>query len=265
LQLLRVPLLRGRYLGSDDRESSTPVIVVNQAAAQLYWRGQDALGRHITVNKKDRVVVGVVGNIHHLGPEIPPRQECYVPAAQNSQGGGTLVVRTQSDPMRVLPAVKSAVWSLNPEQRFSGDSFTLEQYLDRLIAQRRFSMAVLGLFGALGLVIAAVGIYGVMAYVVAQRTTEIGVRMALGATRGSIVAMVLRRASALVAVGLVIGGVTSWYLSTGVKTLLFEIQPNDIRIFAGALTVLAAAALLASALPARRAASVDPLKALRIE
>ena len=104
--------------------------------------------------------------------------------------------------MAVLPAVKAAIWSVNREQRFTGDTMTLERYMDRLIAQRRFNMAVLALFGVLGLVIAAVGIYGVMAYVVAQRTNEIGVRMALGATRGNVVSMVLRRAGALMALGL---------------------------------------------------------------
>src|SRR4029078_9064031 len=116
--------------------------------------------------------------------------------------GGTLVIRTAGDPMAVLPSVKSAIWSVNPEQRLTGDTVTLERYLDRLIVHRRVNMAVLALFGALGLVIAAVGIYGVMAYVVAQRTNEIGVRMALGATRGNVVSMVLRRSALLMGAGL---------------------------------------------------------------
>ncbi len=265
LQLLRIPLIKGRYLTADDREGAAPVIVVNEAAAQKYWPGQDALGQHVKVNQKNRVVVGIVGNIHHLGPEIAPRQECYVPWRQSRQFGGTLVMRTASDPMSVLPAVKAAIWSINREQRFTGDTATLDGYLDRLIAQRRFTMAVLALFGALGLVIASVGIYGVMAYVVAQRTNEIGVRMALGATRGSVVAMVMRRAAALVSAGLLIGGVGAWYFTASVKTFLFDVRPNDLGIFAGALAVLAAAGLLASAVPARRAASVDPLVALRSE
>ena len=143
------------------------------------------------MNQKDWTVVGIVGNIHHLGPEIAPRQECYIPVVQDKTYGATLAIRTTGDPMLVLPAVKAAIWSVNPEQRLTGDTVTLERYLDRLIAQRRFNMAVLALFGVLGLVIAAVGIYGVMAYVVAQRTNEIGVRMALGATRGNVVSMVL--------------------------------------------------------------------------
>ena len=265
LLLMRIPLIKGRYISADDRTGAPFVMVVNQAAAQRYWPGQDPIGQHITMNKNDYVVVGVVGNIHHLGPEIAPRQEAYIPAAQDKQYGGALVVRTSGDPMAVLPAVKAAIWSVNREQRLTGDTVTLERYMDRLIAQRRFNMAVLTLFGVLGLVIAAVGIYGVMAYVVAQRTNEIGVRMALGATRGNVVWMVLRRAGALMIAGLVIGGIGAWYLSAGVKTFLFEVQPNDVRIFAGALAVLACAALLASALPARRAATVDPLVALRGE
>ena len=137
--------------------------------------------------------------------------------------------------------------------------------MDRLIAQRRFNMTLLALFGVLGLVIAAVGIYGVMAYIVAQRTNEIGVRMALGATRGHVVAMVLRRAGVMMAVGLALGGVIAWYASAVVRTFLFQTEPNDVSTMIAALAVLTVAGLLASAVPARRAASVDPLIALRHE
>ena len=266
LELMRIPLLKGRLISTEDREGSPLVAVINQAAAQKYWPGQEALGQHVTINEKDLiVVVGIVGNIHHLGPEIAPRQECYVPLAQHRQFGASLVIRTAGDPMAVLPAIKAAIWSVNREQRLTGDTVTLERYMDRLIAQRRFNMAVLALFGVLGLVIAAVGIYGVMAYVVAQRTNEIGVRMALGATRGNVVSMILRRAAALMVLGLLIGGAGAWYLSTGIKSFLFDVQPNDVGIFAGALLVLALSGLLASLLPARRAATVDPLIALRSE
>jgi len=252
-------------VNNDDRKESTPVIVINQAAAQRYWPGQEALGQRIKLSDTERVVVGIVGNIRHLGPETAPRQEGYIPATQDRQFGASLVIRTAGDPLTVLPAVKAAIWSINKEQRLTGDTVTLERYLDRLIAQRRFNMAVLALFGMLGLVIAAVGIYGVMAYVVAQRTNEIGVRMALGATRANVVTMVLRRAGALMALGLAIGGAGAWYLSAGIKSFLFEVQPNDLGIFTAALAVLACAGLLASALPARRAATVDPLVALRSE
>jgi putative ABC transport system permease protein len=265
LQLLRIPLLEGRYLSDEDRAGGTRVAVINQAAAQRYWPGQRALGQRFKMNSDEWTVAGIVGNIHHLGPEIAPRQECYLPVAQEKTYGATLAVRTAGDPMAVLPAVKAAIWSVNREQRLTGDTVTLERYMDRLIAQRRFNMAVLALFGVLGLVIAAVGIYGVMAYAVAQRTNEIGVRMALGATRANVVAMVLRRASLLMLIGLAIGAVGAWYLTAGLKAFLFEVQPNDVGIFAAALGVLAAAGLLASALPARRAAAVDPLVALRTE
>jgi predicted permease len=265
LELLRVPLLKGRYLSADDREHAPAVMVINAAAAREYWPGQEALGQHAKVNGVDRTVVGIVGDIHHLGPEVPPRQECYLPMAQRRAYGGTLVARSSADPMRVLPGVKAAIWSVNPEQRLNGDSLTLEGYMDRLIAQRRFNMAVLALFGVIALVIAAVGIYGVMAYVVAQRTGEIGIRMALGATRGRVVGMVLSRAALLIAAGLAIGGVGAWSLRASVKAFLFEVQPGDVRIFVAALVTLASAALLASAIPARRAAAVDPLVALRQE
>ena len=267
LQLLRLPLLKGRALAADDRAGATHVAVINDAAAQKYWPGEDPLGKHFTMNdgKDDWTVVGIVGNIHHLGPEKPPRQEAYMPLVQARQGGGTIVVRTAGDPTGVFAAAKSAIWSINPEQRFTGDTYTLEQYMDRLIAQRRFNMAVLALFGIVGLVIAAVGIYGVMAYVVAQRTSEIGIRVALGATRRDVVSLVLGRAAWLMLTGLAIGTAGAWYLSAGVRTFLFQVQPNDVKIFAASIAVLTAAGLVASALPARRAANVDPLVALRTE
>ena len=263
LEMLRIPLIRGRYLSAEDTETSQRVAVINQSAARKYWPDSEALGQRFKMNNQDLTVVGIVGDIRHLGPEIPAKQECYLPLSQDGVIGMTLALRTRNNPLAILPAVKSAIWSVNKDQRVSGDTFTLEQYMDRLIAQRRFNMTVLALFGALGLVIAAVGIYGVMAYIVAQRTSEIGIRMALGATRTRIVAMVLRRAGFLMVTGLALGAVVAWYGGAAVKTFLFEIQPNDVRIFVGALLTLLIAGLFASFVPARRAASVDPLVALR--
>jgi|RhiMetdeSRZDD1v2_1073273.scaffolds.fasta_scaffold01389_9 putative ABC transport system permease protein len=265
LQTLRIPLIRGRDLSPQDTEASQKVVVINETAARKYWPDRDALGQAVRINNQEVTVVGIVGDIRHLGPETPPRQECYMPVAQNGVSGMTLALRTSGDPMALLPAVKAAIWSVNKEQRLSGDVFTLEGYMDRLIAQRRFNMTLLVLFGALGLIIAGIGIYGVMAYIVAQRTGEIGVRMALGATRANVVSMVLKRAGAMMILGLAIGGVVAWYTSAVVRTFLFQTEPNDIRILAAAVATLAAAGLLASAIPARRAASVDPLVALRHE
>ena len=228
LQTLGIPLIRGRYLSAEDREGSPKVVVINETAARKYWPDVDALGQTFKMNTQDYTVVGIVGDIRHLGLETPPRQESYAPLAQNTVIGVTLVMRTRGDALAALPAVKSAIWSVNKEQRIGGDVFTLEQYMDRLIAQRRFNMTLLTLFGVLGLVIAVVGIYGVMAYIVAQRTNEIGVRMALGATRGHVVAIVLRRAGMMMAVGLALGGVIAWYASAAVRVFLFETEPNDV-------------------------------------
>jgi putative ABC transport system permease protein len=265
LQMMKIPLLKGRHISDEDTETSPPVVVINQTAARKYWPDTESLGQTMKINDKEMTVVGIVGDIRHLGPESPPRQECYLPLKQDGFIGATLAMRTSGEPMAVLPAVKAAIWSVNKEQRITGDVFTLGQYMDRLIAQRRFNMTLLVVFGVLGLIIAAVGIYGVMAYLVAQRTNEIGVRMALGATRGHVVGMVLRRSGLMMIAGLIIGGITAWYASAGVKTFLFETEPNDLRILIAALATLVVAGLLASAIPARRAASVDPLVALRHE
>jgi predicted permease len=264
-QTMRIPLIRGRMILPTDVESSEKVVVINEAAARKYWPGEDALGKRVKISSSERVVVGIVGDIRHLGPEQPVRQEAYIPFFQGSDLGAELVIRTHGDPKALIPSVKAAIWRVNPEQRLTGDTVTLEGHMDKLLAQRRFNMALLVLFGLLGLVIAAVGIYGVMAYIVAQRTNEIGVRMALGATRANVVSMVLKRAAVLMAAGLMLGGAAAWGLSSNVETFLFQTQATDPRIFVSALIVLTLAGLAASAVPALRAASVDPLVALRHE
>jgi putative ABC transport system permease protein len=267
LRVLRIPLIRGRYLSESDHREAPRVALVNEAAAAKYWPGRDPVGERFTMNKQERVIVGVVANVSHLGPEVPPRPETYLALAQEDTSGATLAIRTSGDPLTVLPAVKAAIWSINKEQRLTPDTYTREGYLDRMIAQRRFNMALLALFGGLGLIIAAVGINGVMAYLVAQRTNEIGVRMALGATRANVVVMILRRAGVLTALGLALGTLLAWPLSTyfQVSTFLFQVEPTDIVTYAVALSILAVAGLAASAIPAHRAATVDPLAALRHE
>jgi predicted permease len=265
LEVLRIPLLTGRRLDRRDRAGAPPVILINQAAAETYWPGASPLGQRIVIDKVDMTVVGVVANIRKLGPESPPRPEGYMPLAQRDVLGATLVMRTAADPLRVLPAVKAAIWSVNTEQRLTADTVTLEGHMDRLLSQRRFNMALLVGFGALGLLIAAAGIYGVMTYIVAQRTSEIGIRMALGATQNNVMRMVLQQAGTLIGAGLAIGSAGAWYLTALVSTFLYAVEPTDGRVFAAAAVTLALAGLVASAIPARRAASVDPLVALRQE
>jgi len=190
--------------------------------------------------------------------------EVFVPMTQLRVLSAELVIRTTGNPYDVLPAVKAAVLQVLPDVPLRNVR-TMEEIYSRRVAQRRLNMLLLGLFGLLGLVISAVGIYGVMAYIVAQRTREIGVRMALGATRRRVVSMVMRSAGLLVAIGLIIGGVGAWSLSKAAEKFLFRLESNDPRAFAAAITALIVAALIASAIPARRAASIDPMEALRAD
>jgi predicted permease len=262
-QTMRIPLKRGRLLTDSDGENAPAVIVLNEAAAAKYFPNIDAVGQRLLMNKREREVVGVVGNVRQLNLETLPRPTGYTPAAQETPFGMNLIVRTATDPLSVMPQVKAAIWSVNPEQRLTQEVVTIEGYLDRLIAQRRFNMALLVLFGVLGLIITAAGIYGVMAYVVEQRTSEIGVRVALGATPAAVLLMIVRNAALLMAIGIVVGSVAAWQLSSSVTAFLFDVQPNDIRIFAFAIAVLSAAGVIASIVPARRAARLDPLVSLR--
>jgi hypothetical protein len=260
---LGIPVLQGRGFSEQDRQGAPMVIVVNEAASRKYWPGRSPVGQPLSVQGLDRTVIGVVADIRQYGLEQQTPATLYAPSTQEGLRGAELLIRTARDPMASLPAVKAALWSVSREQIFSPDISTLESRLDGLLAVRRFNMALLSILGLMGLVIAAVGIFGVMAYAVAQRMTEMGIRISLGATRSHILAMVLRDATALIAAGLLIGSVATWRLSSLAEAFLFQIRPADPRVFAGALGLLVLVGLIAALVPARRAASVDPLVALK--
>jgi putative ABC transport system permease protein len=263
---LRIPLRSGRLFEATDRIGAEPVVIINESAARKYFPGEDPIGRSVNISREDRTIVGVVGDVHQASLETDPRAEGYVPLAQvsNLRGGSDLVILTSVDPYDVLPAVKAAVSNGLPGVPVRNVT-TMDELLARRIAHRRLNMLLLGLFGLLGLVISAVGLYGVMAYGVSQRTREIGVRMALGATRSNVVGMVLTNACVLVAVGLILGAAGAWYLSATARAFLFGLEPTDPRAFAAALVSLSLAGAIASIIPARRASSVDPVVALRAE
>lgn len=248
--------------------SIAPQNYLDWAAEQQVFEAMAAIDsdlftlRHPSAEPEE--IVGVVGDVHQSSLETEPREEVYLPIAQQSTFGAVLVIHTRGNPYTVLPAVKAAVLAVLPDVPLRNVQ-AMEELMARHVAQRRLTMLLLGLFGLLGLVIAAVGIYGVLGYVVSQRTREIGVRMALGATRGKVVGMVMTKACLLVTAGLLIGTVGAWYLSAAAESFLFRTQANDPRVFLVALMALGLAGLVASAIPARRAASVDPIVALRTE
>ncbi|HYN10535.1 MAG TPA: ABC transporter permease [Vicinamibacterales bacterium] len=260
---LKIPLRSGRLFEATDSKNAPAVLIINDSAAKKYFPGESPLGRVVTLDG-ERTIVGVVGDVHQSSLETDPRDEAYAPLAQGRVVFGELVIRTSGEPYDVVPAVKAAVLGVLPDVPLRTIR-SMDEIIGRRVAQRKLNMLLLGLFGLLGLVISAVGIYGIMAYIVSHRTREIGVRMALGASRSSMVRMVLVNAGIMTALGLAIGGAGAWWLSAAAKTFLFRLESNDPRAFLAALAALAIAALVASAVPARRAASVDPMIALRAE
>ena len=260
---LDVPLLKGRAFTDADRQNSEAVVIFNELAARRYF-GEEALGKIVQVAGTRRTIVGIVGNIRHDGPESDWRTQAFIPLAQSRSIGATLVLRTAGAPETILPAVRSAIWSEFPNVPIP-DIYTLEFLFSRLVAPRQFNMLLLGLFGVLGILIAAIGIYGVMAYIVTQRTQEIGIRLALGALPGGILRSVLAQALRYLVVGLAIGAAGAWSLAGVVESFLFEVQPHDPAVYAAVLLVLTVIGLSAAFLPAHRAARVDPLVALRMD
>ena len=265
LDVLRLRFRRGRWFDARDARGAAPVIVLSDDAVRRYFGSADPLGRAILLDDTPYSVVGVVGNVRHTGPEVDVRAEGYIPYAQSNQGSATLVMRTTADePFSLVPAVQAAVREVVPNARFL-EPQTVDQQFARLVAQRKFNMAVLAIFGALALAIAAVGVYGLMAFLVAQRTREIGVRIALGAVPAGILRLVLRRASLLLLSGLLLGLTSAALLERLVRAFLYNAPPHDPRVYVAVACLLFGAGLVAALVPARRAARVDPLVALRAE
>lgn len=261
------PVLRGRYLDAGDASGSMPVVVLNEEAAARYFGGREPIGATITIERgyaPQATVVGVVGNVRLEGPESPVRPEAYLPAAQGRVLGGTLAVRTAGEPLALADAVRAAIRASFPEIS-EPEAVTMTALLGERIAQRRFNMLIVGLFGALALAIASAGLYGVMAYLVSQRTKEIGVRLALGAAPARVMTAVIGRGVVHTAAGVVIGIAVAWQLASLVEAFLFEVRPHDPVVYGAAAALLAACGVIAAFVPARRAARVDPVIALRVE
>jgi putative ABC transport system permease protein len=263
---LHIPLLAGRAFSNADRPGAPDVAVVNRSAAKHFWGGRDPVGtRFSTDNGRTWTeIVGVVGDTKEYGLEKPSPDNFYVPLAQNPLLNGTLVVKTAGDPLSLAGQVIEQIYQMDPNQPAAAVR-SLEQVRAESVAGPRLTTNLLGLFAALALAIAAAGIGGVMALVVNQRKHEIGVRMAIGAGPGAILRMVLGQGLALALVGIVLGFGAALALTRVLRGLLFEVEPTDPLTFAAVAAVLSIAAVAACYIPARRAASVDPIIALRTD
>lgn len=268
---LRIPLVRGREFMDQDAPGAPGVVVINEAMARKYWPNADPVGKRITFSSDpdaERTVIGVAKNSkqHSVGEE--PEPFAYLPLSQKMESWGlsgtTLIVRTDGDPKQLLRALSGEIRSLDPNLPVSGLE-TLREHLGAVLLPQRAGAKLLGLFGLLALVLAAVGIYGVVAYSAAQRTHEIGIRMALGARRRDALLIVLKWSLVSVAVGTALGLIAAFAATRVLSSFLYEISPTDPVAFLGAAALLGAIALFASYLPARHAARVDPMIALRAE
>ena len=273
---MRIRVARGVSFDARVNSESPKQVVVNEAFAREHFAGANPIGEHVLMPWGDTLrgeIVGVVADTKHTALDSLARPTIYWAMRQFPTNFMTLVVRGECptgasadacDPMRLVPAITREVRALDPNQPLA-DVKPLDAYLGQSVAQRRFSMTLLGIFSGVALLLAAVGIYGVLAYSVAQRTREIGVRMALGARDATVATMVVREALGVVGIGLVIGVGGALALTRVLASLLYEVSPTDPLTFIGVAVVLGAVALTASYLPARRAARVDPIVALRQE
>src|ERR1043166_2126652 len=263
---LRFPLLRGRQFTDLDRPDTPGVIIINDALAERYWPNEDPLGKRFTVGfeKSPRSIVGVVATIKQTTLSDSGRPAMYLPHLQRPTGGMSIVVRTDGDPTSLVASVRTEIHAVDQSIPVTNIR-ARDEIFSASVAQQRFSMLLVGLFGSLALMLAAIGIYGVMAYTVTQRQHEIAVRMALGAKSSQVWQMVLKDGLllALTGVGIGIGG--AFALTRLMRTLLFEVKPTDVQTFATVSALLIFVALVACLVPARRATKVDPLVALRYE
>jgi putative ABC transport system permease protein len=264
---MHIPLLKGRYFEERDRDTSPPVVIVNESMAKRYWPGEDAIGKRLTVpflKGLSREVVGVVADVKHSSLDTESGSEMYVPYLQKPFGFMALVVRTASDPTQMTRAARSEILSVDWTQPVY-DVKTMEQVVGDSVSQPRLYSLLLAVFAGLAVVLAAVGIYGVMSYAVSQRTHEIGIRMALGAQRGDILKMIVGQGMLLALIGMVIGLIAAFFLTRAMETLLFGVSARDLTTFVIIPLVLGVIAFLSTYIPAMRATRIDPMIALRYE
>lgn len=271
-QAMRIPLLQGRYFSEQDKRGGLGAAIVNQTFAQRYFAGENIIGKRISkigANQNDGdpeiwEIVGVVGDVHHNSLIKSANPEIYLPYQQNSWTWGNFFVRTSVAPATLAESFRQQI-RVGDKSVPITNVRPLAEAISDTMTQSRFYTFLFGLFGAVGLVLTMTGVYGLISYTVSQRTQEIGIRMALGATRLNVVGLVLGKGIGLALVGTVIGIAVSFVLTRVIVSLLFDVKPTDLLTFAGAAIVLLAAALFACYVPARRATKVDPLVALRYE
>jgi putative ABC transport system permease protein len=268
---MRIPVLAGRAVAPGDRADAPLVALVNAAFARKYWPAADlhtVIGRRVRLGSAQttspwRTVVGVVGDVKHWSLGEESAAELYVSFAQAPSPQHSFVVRTAAGAGALTASVRQALLAVDRDQPV--DIQPMTALLNASVAQPRFRSVLLGAFAVIALVLAVVGIYGVISYGVTQRTREIGVRLALGARRVDVVGLVLREGMLLTALGLVIGLVGALWLTRLLRGMLFQVTTNDALTFVGVSMLLASTAILANYLPARRASKVDPLIAMRAE
>ena len=274
-EAMRLPLRRGRAISEHDDRRGPAIVVINERVARAYWPGENPIGKRIrlTDEKTWLTVVGVAADAKQSEWAAAPMPEIYLAALQskdylNDAGAHmayiTLVLRSAGDPGDLAAAVKQTVWSFDRNLPISEVS-TMERVVANANAQPRFEMFLLGVFASIALVLAAVGIYGVINYSVSRRKREIGIRMSLGATRASVIRMVMRQGIVQALTGAAFGVAGALLLSNLMARMLYGVKPTDLPTFAAVAVVLIAAALLASWIPARKAAQIEPTEALRSE
>jgi putative ABC transport system permease protein len=261
-------LLKGREFTERDDADAPGVVIVNEALARRQWPGEEALGKRITVNgegSKPREVVGVVRDLKQGDWASEPKPEMYLPHLQAaSPRSMTLVIRAAPGAAELGPEVRREVWAIDGDLPVSNVE-GMDEVVSEALAQQRFNTLLIGLFAATALLLASVGVYGVMSHAVAQRTHEIGVRLALGARGRDVLGMIIRQGLGLTLAGLAVGLAGALALMRVLKSLLYEVSATDPLVFGGVAAALTLSALLACYLPARRATKVDPLVALRHE
>lgn len=276
IRTLRIPLRRGRNFTAADLASGTAVMV-NEDFARTFWPGADPLGKQVMLHKSAQgfadlgeplpgIVVGVIGDVHHYAVQTPPVPEIYLPYTRNPWSHMMVVARARDDPAALIPAMRRAILGVDPATSLSGAQGGF-QVIDQLrasgVSGQRFNMLLLGGFALCALLLSAIGIYGLMAYTVAQRTREMGIRIALGARASQVMRLVLSSGGRLIAVGVVVGLLGAFALTRLLANLLFGVGPTDFETFIITTAILASVALVACYLPARRASRVDPVVALR--